>query len=85
MTIGPGGPRSIVIISESMGPLQANILPTMLAVLGIKPFDEFHDFARQFDAVVEPRSPAEFGSRVLSLVIAIEGATWPVAAEISAR
>ena len=70
-----------MIISESMGPLQANILPTMLAVMGIKPFDQSGELFSQFTGIIEPRSPEEFGDRPLSVVVAIEGATWPVAAQ----
>lgn len=80
-TVGWQGPGQSVIISESMGPLQANILPTMLAVMGIKPFDQSGELFRQFTGIIESRSPDEFGDRPLSLVVAIEGATWPVAAQ----
>ena len=72
--IGPN-----LIISESMGPLQANLLPTMLAVMGLKPFDQSGELLGPLAGIVESRSPEEFGDRPLSLVIAIEGTTWPVA------
>ena len=80
-TIGRQASGQSVIISESMGPLQANILPTMLAVMGIKPFDQFGELFHQFTGIIESRSPEEFGDRPLSLVVAIEGATWPVATQ----
>jgi Caspase domain len=80
-TVGWQGPGQSVFISESMGPLQANILPTMLAVMGIKAFDQSGELFHQFTGVIEPRSPEEFGDRPLSLVVAIEGATWPVAVQ----
>jgi hypothetical protein len=80
-TIGWQGPGQSVIISESMGPLQANILPTMLAVMGIKPFDQSGELFSQFTGIIESRSPEEFGDRPLSLIVAVEGATWPVATQ----
>lgn len=76
--VGSQGPGQSVVISETMGPLQANILPTMLAVMGIKAFDQSGELFRQFTGIIEPRSPDEFGDRPLSLVIAVEGATWPL-------
>ena len=79
-TIGSQERGSSVFISESMGPLQANILPTMLAVMGIKPFDQDQVF-HHFSGMIGSRLPEEFGDRPLSMVIAIEGTTWPVAAQ----
>ena len=65
-------------ISESIGDIQAAILPTMLPILGIKPFDVKNELFHRFEGVVETRDVDTLGRRPLSLVLAVDGNSWPV-------
>src|SRR5262249_51653507 len=69
-----------VIVSETIGAIRAAVLPTMLAIIGIKPFDTTGQLVDQFRGLVQVRDPGEFGWRPLSLVVAIDGDRWPVSA-----
>jgi hypothetical protein len=67
-----------VLVSESIGPIQAELLPTMLTIIGIKPFDVNQELFYQFEELIAPRDPATYGMRPLSLVVAVDGNRWPV-------
>jgi hypothetical protein len=69
---------SSIVVSESIGPIQAALLSTMLPIIGIKPFDVHHELFSQFEALVEPRDPVEFGDRPLSIVLAVDGNAWSI-------
>jgi hypothetical protein len=70
-------PAAEAVVSESIGPIQAAVLPTVLPILGIKPFDRTGELLEQFQNVVPQYDPATFGMRPLSLVLAIDGNDWP--------
>jgi hypothetical protein len=65
------------VVSETIGPMQAALLPTVLPILGIKPFDQTNQLFRGFHGLVRPRDPDDFGRRPLSLVVAVDGNAWP--------
>jgi hypothetical protein len=67
-----------MVISESIGPIQAGLLRTMLPIIGIKPFDVNSQLFHQFAELIPLRDPAGFGFRPLSLVVAVDGNQWPV-------
>lgn len=70
-----------VVISESIGGMQAGVLNTMLPIIGIKPFDVHHELFHQFEGMFTPRAPEEFGLRPLSVVLALDGNNWTVPLE----
>jgi hypothetical protein len=83
--IGQPADAERVVVSETIGPMQAAVLPTMLAIVAIKPFDETNELFGQFDGLVQPRTAADYGDRPFSVVVAVEGSSWPVPiAEITA-
>jgi len=63
-------------VSESIGPMQAAILDTTLAIVGVKPFDTRRELFGRFHGLVELRDPTELGGRPLSLVVAVDGDGW---------
>jgi hypothetical protein len=65
-------------ISESIGYIQAAILPTMLPIIGIKPFDLNDEFFRRFNGAVEIFDIDTLGRCTLSVVVAVDGNRWPV-------
>jgi len=65
-------------ISESIGPIQAGILQTMLPIIGIKAFDVRNEMLRQFYQIVPPREPDDYQLCSFSLVVAVDGNDWRV-------
>jgi hypothetical protein len=65
-----------VIISESLGDLQAGLRDIILPMIGLKPFDQNDQFFGQFYDVVDkaPRNPT--GKTWLSVVVAVDGNEW---------
>ncbi len=78
--LGPELPPDVVV-SESIGPMQAGLLQTMLTILGIKPFDAWGQLFRQFDGLLPVGDPADFGLQPLSVVVAVDGDGWPASPE----
>ena len=66
-----------IVISEHIGPIQATVLPTMLPILAVKPFDRTGALLGQFPRLVPDLDPAEYGDRPLAVVLAVEGERWP--------
>jgi hypothetical protein len=66
------------LVSESIGPIQADVLGTVLPIIGIKPFDLNHELFLRFEGVVPPIDPRLYGMRSLSLVVAVDGNQWAV-------
>jgi hypothetical protein len=58
--------------------MQAGVLPTILPILGIKPFDEKRELFRQFNSAFAGhyRSANEYEGRPLSVVVALDGDGW---------
>lgn len=71
-----GRESTAVQVSESIGPIQADVLGTVLPIIGIKPFDLKHELFGQFEGVVPPVDPLVYRMRPLSLVVAIDGNQW---------
>jgi len=69
-----------VVITPTMGPIQADVLPTALSFYGIKPFDRTRAYRMPFDESFPHFDPHAFGMRPVSLVLAVEGTRWPVPA-----
>ena len=69
-----------VVISETMGPIQAGIVPTALSIIGIKPFDATHELPGRFDGAVAPLDAEALDMHPVSLVLAVDGNRWPVRA-----
>ncbi len=65
-----------VVISESIGDMQAGVLNTLLPIIGIKPFDVHHELFHQFEGLIQMRAPEEFDLRPLSVVLALDGNNW---------
>jgi hypothetical protein len=65
------------VISESIGSIQAGLLPTALPIVGIKPFDQKNELFSQFTGFVPPSDPGEFGMRPVSVVVGVDGNDWP--------
>jgi hypothetical protein len=63
-------------VSETIGDIQAGLLPLMLPIIGIKPFDLNGELFGLFYDLVDTRDPADFGMRPLSLVLAVDGNGW---------
>jgi uncharacterized caspase-like protein len=78
--LGEHEPPTRAGFSETMGPIQAGVLPTVLPIIGIKPFDLTHQLFRRFNGVVPEFDPNTFGLRPVSVVLAIDGNRWPVEA-----
>lgn len=70
-------PPPMVGVSESIGPMQAGLLDTILPIIGIKPFDARHELFHRFEGLIQPRAADEFGGAPLSLVVAADGDGWP--------
>jgi Caspase domain len=66
-----------IIVSETIGPMQAGVLLTTLAVVGIKPFAVTGGLFSRFSHFVQPLHAAMFRDRPLRVVIAVEGDDWP--------
>ena len=71
-----GTPQHSEVISESIGPIQAVLLPTMLPIVGIKPFDTTGELFGIFDNLVPQSNIGGFGGRALSVVVAVDGMHW---------
>jgi Caspase domain len=89
--VTPGGARSpllaetglstqdgSVLISESIGPMRAGTLPTVLPLLGALPFDETGSLLPEMRPLVQPLDIAAYGDRPVRVLVAIEGSGWPV-------
>ncbi len=71
-----------VVISDSMGPVQSGLPPTLLAVLGLVPFDTTGELSGPFVRVSCPPADAgAFGQRPLSVVVAVDGDGWTAPVE----
>lgn len=65
--------------SESIGPIQAGMVQTMLPIIGIKPFDIHDEVFGAFSTLVPERvDPASLADCALSLVVALDGDGWAV-------
>jgi hypothetical protein len=62
------------VISESIGPIQAAVLPTMLPLIGAKAFDFDNVILSQFTGLV---GRVLSGHRSLAVVVAVDGRAWP--------
>src|SRR5207249_39106 len=56
----PPGMASVQL-SESIGPMQSGVLPTMLAILGIKPFDTSGELFQRYTDLVPRLDPGQLG------------------------
>lgn len=68
------------VVSEGIGPMQAGLIETTLALIGVKPLDTLGTLAAQLNGLTDwaqlsPR--AEPNRAVLSVVLALEGNGWP--------
>jgi len=84
--LGVDAGQSAVVLSESIGEMQAATLPTMLTMLGVKLFDQagelFGGLSERLSAMdLAPLDPAQFGDRPVVLVVAVEG-SWPAPPDI---
>jgi len=70
-------PAAEAVVSESIGPIQAGVLPTVLPIIGIKPFDHTGELTDRLQGLVPRLDPEAFGERPLSLVLAVDGNDWP--------
>lgn len=81
----PDGPAQVVV-SEASGAIQSAVLPTLLAMLGVKAIDPRNTVLRSLDGVLAARSPDELGLRPLVLIVATDGDGWQIApAELRAQ
>jgi uncharacterized caspase-like protein len=69
--------KETVEILESIGPIQAEVLPTTLALIGVKPFDKTGSIKGSIEGLVHPLEFADFGERPLRILVAIDGRRWP--------
>ncbi|MFL5863976.1 MAG: caspase family protein [Solirubrobacteraceae bacterium] len=84
--LGIDAGQSAVVLSESIGQMQAATLPTMLTMLGAKLFDQtgelFGGLSERLDTTDIPSLDARlFNDRPVVLVVAVEG-RWPHPPEI---
>lgn len=70
-------PPPMITVSESIGPMQAGLLDTILPIIGIKPFDRRHELFHRFGGLIQPRTADEFAGTPFSLVVAADGDGWP--------
>jgi uncharacterized caspase-like protein len=77
---GAGASDMQVVISETIGPIQAGVLPTALSIIGVKPFDTAHELSGRFDGAVSLLDPKAFAMRPVSLVLSVDGNRWPLLA-----
>lgn len=81
-----GGTRAptALVVSETIGSMQAAVLPTLLPIVAIKPFDLRNELFHQFNSLfpIPLVDASQFDNRPLSLVLAIDGNSWsaPVSA-----
>lgn len=66
-----------VEVSEGLGAMQSAILPSVLPLLAVKPFDAMGEILPRFPDL-DLRRAAEFREHPLSVVVAIDGNDWPV-------
>ncbi len=78
--LGAYWPQTQAVVSETIGPIQAGVLPTVLPIIGIKPFDRTHELVGRLDGAVPQLDPNAFGMRPVSLVLAVDGNRWPLPA-----
>ena len=71
-------PPTDAIISETIGPIQAGVLQTMLPILGIKAFDTTGELFHRFDSLVPYLDPSDYRPRPMSIVVAVDGNRWEV-------
>ena len=80
-SIGSATPRT-VMPSETIGPMQGAILPTLLPLLALKPFDRenriLHQFGHLAVPLLDPGQPAAHSPAPYAISIAVEGANNPV-------
>ena len=69
-----------VVVSETIGPIQAGVLPTALSIIGTKPFDTADELPGRFDTAVPQLDSKAFSIRPVSLVLSIDGNRWPLPA-----
>jgi len=69
-----------VVVSETIGTMQAGLLDTILPMIGVKPFDQYDELFHRFGNLVEKLVPEDFALRPVSLVIAVDGNSWNVPA-----
>jgi hypothetical protein len=71
-----------VVVSDSIGNMQAGLLATILPIIGIEPFDFGDTQFPEWSNLVEFADPADYGNRPVSVVVAIDGNGWeaPIAA-----
>lgn len=74
--LGEDKPPEDAVISETIGPIQAGVLQTVLPIVGIKPFDATGELFHQFDRVVRRLDARDFGMRPVSVVVAVDGNDW---------
>ena len=74
--VGTGEAPAWLQVSESIGPMQAGVLTTLLPIIAIKPFDLAKNLFGQFRDLFDPIPATEFQNRPLSVVLAIDGYQW---------
>ena len=70
--IGPAGAPHAITPSESIGPMQGAILPTLLPLLAVKPFDIDQRVLTRFDHLRIPARTAPLSGAV-GLAVALDG------------
>jgi hypothetical protein len=74
--LGDGSREESTYISESIGPIQAGVVPTMLPMIGLKLFDVQQDLFGKFAGVVPALDPRQFGGTPVALVVVTDGDGW---------
>lgn len=64
------------LVSETIGAIQAAVVPTMLPMIGLKLFDVTGTLFSRLQSAVPTIEPSQFGPSPLALVIAIDGHGW---------
>jgi hypothetical protein len=72
--LGTEAPAETVTPSESIGPMQAAVLSTLLPIIGLKAFDAGNTFFRRGQGLVPQLDSSAFNHRPVIAVIALEGA-----------
>jgi Caspase domain len=70
--------QSDITVSDTIGPMHASVLPTVLSIIGVKPFDLTGQLFSRFGELIARMSPADYQDRPLRVVVALEGADWPL-------
>jgi hypothetical protein len=65
-----------IVVSETIGEIQAALTPTLLTLVGLKSFDPGNTTMHRFQGIVPLHDSRDYGNRPLVVVLAYDGNGW---------